>query len=123
GAVPGGTTGPPGRGVRKWALTILPERDEYRVRHDADGRGPAHRRERPDDEPLRRDGVLAQLGVAPEALDRHDERDPAGLAREEAARDREPLEDADPRAAAQRLDGLRADRARRRGRRHGDRRR
>ncbi len=55
--------------MRKWALTILPERGEDRVRHDAQGRRPAHRGERPDDEALRRNGApRASSGKRPRPL-------------------------------------------------------
>src|SRR5690606_4450617 len=67
----------------------------------AHGGRPQQRGQRPDHEPLRGPGVLAELRVPPEALDRDHEGDARRVAGDETTGDGEALEDPDPGAAAQ----------------------
>src|SRR5659263_562009 len=78
---------------------------EERASGHPDERRPDHRGERADDEALRRSGVLAQLGVAPQPLDRDDQRHRRHVPRQDAPRDRDAFEDADPGATAQHRTG------------------
>src|SRR5450830_1852684 len=87
------------------ALSVVGRSEECSGEEGAAGhpdeRRPDHRGERADDEPLRRAGVLAQLGVAPQPLDRDDQRHRRHVPRQDAPRDSDAFEDADPGATAQ----------------------
>src|SRR5450756_302802 len=75
---------------------------EQRLTGNTDGRGPDHRCEGADDEPLRCGRVGAQLRVPAEALDRDDDGDRGRVGEQDRATDGEAFQQSDPRPAAQR---------------------